>query len=73
MDLSVTLNGQTHDLPLKNPILTASGTFGYGVEFASYGDLAGLGGMVVKGFPSSRASAITTPRKTATGYGMHTR
>ena len=46
MDLSVTLKGQSHDLKLKNPVLTASGTFGYGVEFASYGDLAALGGLV---------------------------
>ena len=46
MDLSVTLKGQTHDLKLKNPVLTASGTFGYGVEFAPYGDLAALGGLI---------------------------
>ena len=45
MDLSVTLKGQTHDLTLKNPVLTASGTFGYGLEFATYGDLSSLGGM----------------------------
>ena len=34
MDLSVTLKGPTQSLHLKNPVLTASGTFGYGMEFA---------------------------------------
>lgn len=70
MDLSVTLNGQTHDLPLKNPILTASGTFGYGVEFASYGDLAGLGGMVVKGLSLEPREGNPTPRIVETVSGM---
>ena len=36
-------------LELKNPVLTASGTFGFGTEFASYGDISTLGGIVVKG------------------------
>ena len=45
MDISVNLPG----LRLNNPVLTASGTFGYGVEFASFGSLASLGGVVVKG------------------------
>ena len=49
MDLSVTLRGRRHELRLKNPVMTASGTFGYGTEFAPYGDLSRLGGMVVKG------------------------
>ncbi|WP_291439169.1 dihydroorotate dehydrogenase [Desulfovibrio sp.] len=70
MDLSVTLNGQTHDLPIKNPILTASGTFGYGVEFASYGDLAGLGGMVVKGLSLEPREGNPTPRIVETVSGM---
>lgn len=61
MDLSVTLNGQTHDLSLKNPILTASGTFGYGLEFATYGDLASLGGMVVKGLSLQAREGNPTP------------
>ena len=33
----------------KNPVLTASGTFGYGVEFADFIDLNKLGGFIVKG------------------------
>ena len=70
MDLSVTLNGQTHDLSLKNPILTASGTFGYGVEFASYGDLASLGGMVVKGLSLEPREGNPSPRIVETVSGM---
>jgi len=43
--LSVELNG----LKLKNPIVAASGTFGYGLEYAPLGDLGRLGGIVTKG------------------------
>ena len=70
MDLSVTLNGQTHDLSLKNPILTASGTFVYGLEFATYGDLASLGGMVVKGLSLQAREGNPTPRIVETTAGM---
>jgi dihydroorotate dehydrogenase (NAD+) catalytic subunit len=44
-DLSVDLGF----LKLRNPVLTASGTFGYGLEFAPFIDLNRLGGIVVKG------------------------
>ena len=37
------------NLILKNPVLTASGTFGYGIEFEKFGDLKRLGGIIVKG------------------------
>ena len=70
MDLSVTLKGQTHDLTLKNPVLTASGTFGYGLEFASYGDLTALGGMVVKGLSLQPREGNATPRIVETTAGM---
>ena len=36
-------------LTLKNPVMTASGTFGYGLEFADFVDLSQLGGIIVKG------------------------
>ena len=36
-------------LKLKNPVLTASGTFGYGLEYSSFGDLSKLGGIITKG------------------------
>ncbi len=70
MDVSVTLRGQTHDLTLKNPVLTASGTFGYGLEFATYGDLASLGGMVVKGLSLRPREGNPTPRIIETTAGM---
>ena len=70
MDLSLTLKGQTHDLPLKNPVLTASGTFGYGVEFATYGDLTALGGMVAKGISLQPRQGNPSPRIVETTSGM---
>ena len=57
-DATVNLAG----LKLKNPILTASGTFGYGAEFATFGDLASLGGMVVKGVSLERRRGNPLPR-----------
>lgn len=48
MDLNVTLAGR-HSLVLKNPIIAASGTFGCGLEFRPFGELATLGGIAVKG------------------------
>ena len=44
-DLSVDVAG----IHLKNPVLAASGTFGYGEEFARIADLKQIGGLVVKG------------------------
>lgn len=70
MDLSVVLRGQTHSLTLKNPVLTASGTFGYGVEFAHYGDLTTLGGIVVKGLSLLPREGNACPRIVETAAGM---
>ena len=39
-ELAVTLTGPKHTLSMKNPVMTASWTFGYGMEFARFGDLA---------------------------------
>ena len=50
--LAITLSGNGHSLHLANPVLTASGTFGYGMEFAPYGELKSLGAIIVKGYPS---------------------
>jgi dihydroorotate dehydrogenase (NAD+) catalytic subunit len=66
MDPSVTL-GQ---LQLKNPVITASGTFGYGLEFAPYGDLAKLGGIVVKGLSLQPRVGNPVPRIAETPCGM---
>ena len=65
-DATVNLAG----LKLKNPILTASGTFGYGAEFATFGDLASLGGMVVKGVSLERRRGNPLPRIAETPSGM---
>lgn len=70
MDLSVTLKGQSHDLKLKNPVLTASGTFGSGLEFAPYGNLSSLGGIVVKGLSLRPREGNGQPRIVETTAGM---
>ncbi|MBR4741823.1 MAG: dihydroorotate dehydrogenase [Desulfovibrio sp.] len=70
MHLAVTLKGQKNDLTLKNPILTASGTFGYGQEFAPFGDLSHLGGFIVKGLSLTPKKGNPTPRIVETTAGM---
>lgn len=54
----------------KNPILTASGTFGYGLEYSPYGDLTKLGGIVVKGLSLKPRTGNPTPRIVETSSGM---
>ena len=70
MDLSVVLAGPHHTLRLKNPVMTASGTFGYGAEFAPYGDLTQLGGIVVKGTTLEPREGNDYPRMAETPQGM---
>ncbi|ABB36857.1 dihydroorotate dehydrogenase family protein [Oleidesulfovibrio alaskensis G20] len=70
MDLHVTIPSGLHGLELKNPVMTASGTFGYGVEFAPYGDLARLGGIVVKGLSLKARAGNPMPRIAETACGM---
>ena len=57
-------------LVFKNPVLTASGTFGYGMEFAPYGDLTHLGGIVVKGLSLRPRPGNPLPRVAETPCGM---
>ncbi len=57
-------------LELKNPVLTASGTFGFGTEFASYGDISTLGGIVVKGLSLQPRLGNPMPRIVETPCGM---
>ena len=45
----VDLSTKIGDIALSNPVLTASGTFGYGLEYSDFLDLGRLGGFVVKG------------------------
>ena len=70
VDLSTLIKGQTCDLALKNPVLTASGTFGYGMEFASFGDLTKLGGIIVKGISLKPRQGNPCPRIVETTAGM---
>jgi dihydroorotate dehydrogenase (NAD+) catalytic subunit len=57
-------------LRLRNPILAASGTFGYGVEFAHLVDLNRLGGLVVKGLSREPMEGAPPPRLCETPSGM---
>lgn len=57
-------------LELKNPVMTASGTFGYGEEFAPYVDLDRLGGVVVKGLSLMPRPGNRPPRIMETPAGM---
>ncbi len=65
-DLSVTIAG----IPLKNPVIAASGTFGYGVEFEDVVHLAKLGGFVVKGLSREPMIGNPPPRLWETAAGM---
>ena len=57
-------------VPLRNPIIAASGTFGYGVEFAPIVDLNRLGGLVVKGLSLEPMAGAPSPRVCETSGGM---
>lgn len=57
-------------LTLKNPVLTASGTFGYGEEFAPFVDLGHLGGFIVKGTTLNPREGNDYPRMAETPAGM---
>src|SRR5512147_1416598 len=65
-DLSVDFAG----IRLKNPVLTASGTFGYGEEFAEFVDLNKLGGVIVKGISLKPIKGNPPPRIWETPSGM---
>jgi dihydroorotate dehydrogenase (NAD+) catalytic subunit len=57
-------------LRLRNPILAASGTFGYGIEFAHLVDLNRLGGLIVKGLSREPIEGAPPPRLVETPSGM---
>ena len=67
---SVDLTVQIGAVRLRNPILAASGTFGYGVEFAHLVDLNCLGGLVVKGLSREPMEGAPAPRLCETPSGM---
>ena len=58
------------NLQLKNPVLTASGTFGYGIEFADFINLNDLGGFIVKGTTLQPRQGNDYPRMVETPSGM---
>ena len=66
MNLNVNIGG----LELKNPVMTASGTFGYGEEFADMIDLNRLGGILVKGTTLHHREGNPYPRMAETPSGM---
>lgn len=66
VDLSVKIGSLT----LKNPVMTASGTFGYGEEFADFIDLNRLGGIIVKGTTLNPRQGNPYPRMVETPSGM---
>ena len=66
MDLSVRIGALT----LKNPVIAASGCFGYGVEYADIVDLSSLGGIVVKGLFLNEREGHPAPRIVETPAGM---
>lgn len=66
----VNLEVNIGSLKLKNPVMTASGTFGYGTEFADIVDLDRLGGFVVKGTTLNHREGNDYPRMAETPMGM---
>ncbi|MCM1021454.1 MAG: dihydroorotate dehydrogenase [Muribaculum sp.] len=64
------LNVEIGGLKLKNPVLTASGTFGYGEEFADFVNLEKLGGFIVKGTTLEPRQGNAYPRMVETPSGM---
>lgn len=58
------------NLQLKNPVMTASGTFGYGIEFADFVDLTQIGGIFVKGTTVEHREGNLYPRMAETPAGM---
>jgi len=64
------LNVKIGDLQLKNPVMTASGTFGYGLEFADFMPLDGIGGIIVKGTTLKSREGNDYPRMVETAQGM---
>ena len=64
------LNVNINQLELKNPVMTASGTFGYGLEFSDFIHLEDLGGIIVKGTTLHPREGNDYPRMVETASGM---
>ena len=68
--MKVNLSVDVAGMALRNPIMTASGTFGYGAEFAPYMDLQSIGAIVTKGLSLRPQAGNDTPRIVETPAGM---
>ena len=66
----VNLGVKLHKLNLRNPVMTASGTFGYGEEFDDFIDVNALGGIIVKATTSKHREGNAYPRMAETPMGM---
>ncbi|MBR4594714.1 MAG: dihydroorotate dehydrogenase [Bacteroidaceae bacterium] len=66
----VQLNTKIGSLELKNPVMTASGTFGYGTEYADFMDINRLGAIIVKGTTLNPRQGNPYPRMAETPSGM---
>ncbi|MEG1574304.1 MAG: dihydroorotate dehydrogenase [Bacteroidales bacterium] len=66
----VNLGVNIGNLKLKNPVMTASGTFGYGTEYSDFIDLSRLGGIIVKGTTLTHREGNPSPRMAETPSGM---
>ncbi len=65
-DLSINIGA----LQLKNPVMTASGTYGYGLEYSDFVDLSQIGGIIVKGTTILPREGNPYPRMAETPHGM---
>lgn len=66
----VQLNTKIGSLELKNPVMTASGTFGYGTEYADFMDISRLGAIIIKGTTLNPRQGNPYPRMAETPSGM---
>lgn len=70
MNPAINIQTKSGNLQLKNPIMSASGTFGYGTEYQNYGDIVKLGAVVVKGLSLKPRTGNALPRIAESACGM---
>ncbi|MDR0363687.1 MAG: dihydroorotate dehydrogenase [Bacteroidales bacterium] len=70
MEKNINLSVKIKDVVFKNPVMTASGTFGYGPEFEDFIDIDRLGGIIVKGTTGTHREGNLYPRMAETSAGM---
>ncbi|MBQ9472785.1 MAG: dihydroorotate dehydrogenase [Bacteroidales bacterium] len=68
--MAMNLNVDIHNLHLKNPVMTASGTYGYGKQYSDFYDPSLLGGIVLKGTTGQPREGNAYPRMAETPSGM---